>query len=384
MKVLLVCARNYMPMDGGDKVLSYGLLKSLGKQAEVYLFNIADEPGFKQIVQKEISPYCKRAVIHDDKFRAMPLALLVSFFTGTPFLSARRRKVRKRKKELAQLIKDVTPEIIIWDHIRSTSYFILNPCFNILLEHNDEVSIYKEKVNQYSPLYKLLLRLQVGLLQEMERKMQQKMQRVVFLTEADRQNAFVSNAIFLSYPVTHFEVVNDKPVMKKDTIKLLFVGRLDWYPNGQGIKWFIQEVLPLLPAAFELMIVGRNPNKELLNLWQSNNRIELNIDVPSTNPYYKTADIFISPVFSGSGVNIKMLEAASFQMPIVASSFSKKGYSGLEWMPEASTATEFSIELNKLRSFDAREELRSRMRRWFESYLEQKDRTIYESFLQLY
>jgi glycosyltransferase involved in cell wall biosynthesis len=68
----------------------------------------------------------------------------------------------------------------------------------------------------------------------------------------------------------------------------------------------------------ELRIVGRDPAIRIIEAAKSDARIVVTGTVRDIIEEYQAADIFIAPMISGSGMKIKILEAMSCGLPIVA------------------------------------------------------------------
>lgn len=90
----------------------------------------------------------------------------------------------------------------------------------------------------------------------------------------------------------------------------LFVGSF-FFPNIQGIKWFIKNVLPFVDM--ELNIVGKDMDQ--LNqdiLVQDSSNIIVHSSVPNLTEYYEKADFVILPIFLGGGMKVKTAEALMY------------------------------------------------------------------------
>lgn len=104
---------------------------------------------------------------------------------------------------------------------------------------------------------------------------------------------------------------------KNDANTILFIGNLRWYPNRQGIEWFLNEIYPLLIEKIpeiRICIVGKLPDnfpdKEYKN-------VTFTGYVKDTFSFYKKSVLFIAPIQTGSGIKIKVIEAAAAGLPIV-------------------------------------------------------------------
>ncbi|MBL8579970.1 MAG: glycosyltransferase [Mesorhizobium sp.] len=110
---------------------------------------------------------------------------------------------------------------------------------------------------------------------------------------------------------------------ERDT--LLFVGNLSYAPNIEGIVWFIREVLPLIlkVRAVRLRIVGRGHSVALAGL--ADGAVEVLGAVENLTAIYEASTLAIAPLFSGAGTRIKVIEAAAFGVPLVATTIATQG-----------------------------------------------------------
>lgn len=100
---------------------------------------------------------------------------------------------------------------------------------------------------------------------------------------------------------------------------IVFTGAMDYWPNVEGIRWFAENVFPLvrreLPAA-ELYVVGSNPVREVLRLEESEG-ITVTGYVDDVRDYLNRADVCIAPLMIARGIQNKVLEAMAMAKPVV-------------------------------------------------------------------
>ncbi len=103
---------------------------------------------------------------------------------------------------------------------------------------------------------------------------------------------------------------------------LLFVGALDneFSPNTDSMEWFVREIMPLIDTAMGcdwcLDVVGRCAAKSMMLL--RSERVRFYGRVEDLDPFYAGARVFIAPTRYAAGIPIKVLEAASVGLPVVA------------------------------------------------------------------
>ncbi len=102
------------------------------------------------------------------------------------------------------------------------------------------------------------------------------------------------------------------PAPQAQTMNLLFTGVLNYHPNVQGVLWFAREVLPLLRSrcggSLRFQIVGREPCAEVLAL-SGVPGVEVVGSVPDVRPYLRRAAVVVAPLRIARGVQTKVLEA---------------------------------------------------------------------------
>jgi sugar transferase (PEP-CTERM/EpsH1 system associated) len=102
---------------------------------------------------------------------------------------------------------------------------------------------------------------------------------------------------------------------------LVFVGVLNYWPNVQGITWFIDRVLPSLRQRLpdlRLQVVGRHPTAAVFQLGERPG-VEIIGSVPDVRPYLADAAAVIAPLRLARGLQNKVLEAMSCARVVVCS-----------------------------------------------------------------
>jgi glycosyltransferase involved in cell wall biosynthesis len=107
---------------------------------------------------------------------------------------------------------------------------------------------------------------------------------------------------------------------------LLFLGTFDYWPNVDAVEFLTRDVWPrvrsVMPEA-RLRIAGQHPEKIP---W---NRVLPGVEflgfVDDLAALYRESRVFCCPIRAGGGTRIKILEAAAFGRPIVATSIGTEG-----------------------------------------------------------
>lgn len=113
-------------------------------------------------------------------------------------------------------------------------------------------------------------------------------------------------------------------------MNLLWMGGFWWYPNAEGVLWFVREILPrirdkLASNNIRLHFLGAAPPDELKAVHDGVN-ILVHGFVDSLDEVLAETHLLFVPLLSGGGVRVKILEAMSNGIPVLSTS---KGCEGL-------------------------------------------------------
>jgi glycosyltransferase involved in cell wall biosynthesis len=99
---------------------------------------------------------------------------------------------------------------------------------------------------------------------------------------------------------------------------VLFVGRLSYEANLSGLEWFVRGCWPEIRRAMpdaQLRIVGSDPPRAVRSL--AGDDIAIWPDVADVEPHYAAASVAIVPIFRGTGVQMKLIQALMAGVPTV-------------------------------------------------------------------
>ena len=105
-------------------------------------------------------------------------------------------------------------------------------------------------------------------------------------------------------------------------LRYLFVGSA-FYANVQGIRWFVEQVLPFVRG--ELYVVGKGMACELEE-YKGKERLHVIGEVEDLKEWYLNTDLVVCPIFLGSGMKTKTAEAMMYGKPIVGTTEAFVGY----------------------------------------------------------
>lgn len=112
--------------------------------------------------------------------------------------------------------------------------------------------------------------------------------------------------------------------------RILFIGKLSYPPNSEGIRWFLEEVWMSLRkslSSIELTLVSSvGPSSDLDGLIKSSPGVRLKINLENLEEAYRGHSLCIVPVFFGGGSNVKVSEALLMGRKVVSTPFGLRGF----------------------------------------------------------
>jgi glycosyltransferase involved in cell wall biosynthesis len=132
---------------------------------------------------------------------------------------------------------------------------------------------------------------------------------------------------------------------------LLFLGAVNYYPNTDGILYFLNQVFPRVLARrpdVKLRIVGMNPPESILA--RRSESVEVTGFVDDPRPLLDQASAVIVPLRIGGGTRFKIVEAMAKGKAIVST---RIGAEGLEVEHErhlllADSAEDFALQIERV------------------------------------
>lgn len=330
MKALYLTSKPVYPkIDGGcvamasflDVLIHAGLLiDHLTIATDKHPFNENDYPS---AIRDNIKP---EAVYINTRIKPLP-ALKYIFAKGS--YNVQRFHSSKMSDAIRSKLKRSKYDIIILDSLYSTTYLdLIRDQFDgkiYLRSHNSEAQIWNDIASNERNLPKMAyLKKLAKDLEEYERKVLEQIDGVLALSPDDLElfNRLTPNVRGCVIPVT-IDLPNESANL--DIKNLFHLGSMGWTPNKEAVEELIglfSHIRDEKPDS-QLHIAGKDANKYFKSDVQ--NGIYVDGFVEDLNHYSCNAGIMVSPIRSGSGVRIKILEMMALGVPVVTTSIGAKG-----------------------------------------------------------
>lgn len=326
MKLFVLLSRFPYPLEKGDKLRAYHQIKELAQNHEIHLVCLTDQKIKNEWIL-EVKKICKELHVFKLSTPLIYWNTAKQFFTDKPYQVGYFYQ-RSIQKKINLLIAEIKPDHIYCQLIR-TSEYVKN------IQHIKKTIDYMDALGKgmfrraeiATGIKKRLFRIEGKRLSEYENRIFDYFNHHTIISEQDKkfinhtqQNDIVviENGIDES-----FFNFNERVEKKYD---LVFTGNMNYAPNIECSEFIVNEILPIVllkNPTIQLLISGANPNKRILNLAGKN--VTISGWVEDIRTSYASGKIFVAPLFIGTGLQNKLLEAMAMCVPCVTTTLAGNG-----------------------------------------------------------
>ena len=345
MKILWLSHFIPYPPKGGVLQRGYHLLKQTARYHEVHLlafnqkeligplFNSVEE-GVEE-ARSHLGKYCSSVEFMDlpcdtSSWSKRWLALK-SLFTSAPY-TMNWLLSPEYGNRIAELVKEHNFDFVHFDTISLAPF--LPYCSNIpnsLDHHNIESHMLIRRASKESNFLKRMYFLQEGRrLEKFEKEYCPQFNFNFTCSDVDTQRLEEISPASKVHTIangvdTEFFKPN-KDIEKKE--RLIFVGTLSWYPNIEAVDFIAENIWPLVKEKYPNLtvdIIGANPPRNLVELSEKEERFNVHGFVDDILGFLHEAKCYVCPIKDGGGTKLKIVDALSIGMAIVADEIACEG-----------------------------------------------------------
>lgn len=230
---------------------------------------------------------------------------------------------------ICEIIRKKCVNIVQFDMILNANlvYFIPDYVKKVLVHHEIRTAMYEIEMDSMAG-WDLAKKAYLDFFRQNEVSILNKFDAIITLSETDRDKLVkygVTTAIYPSFAVVNTAIVED-PVIDTSNI-LSFVGGDIHRPNYEGIKWFLDNCwrkLIDIDSSYQLQIIGNSSEQFIYEISSNYPNVCFTGYVENLSSIIQNT-IMIVPILTGSGIRMKILEAAAIGCPIVSTSVGAEG-----------------------------------------------------------
>lgn len=336
MKILILSPKvPYPPKDGGA-IATLGLARGLASSgAEITMLCLNTRKHYSEsseLPDKLTSAIKIVSVYHNTEIHFTKAIYNLLFsnepYSGTRFIS------HGFQSKLTELLKENEYDIIQLEGPYMGYYIPIIKKFSkakiSLRAHNVEHEIWARKAaNESNLVTSKYLSMLSKRIRQHENKILNSADLLVPISERDEKLLLELNPSLRSVVIPAGVDADNYPESKDPEYpSLFFIGSLDWMPNQEGLIWFLDNVWPEVQKANEVKfhVAGRNAPGWLERKIRSKEAV-FHYEVEDAYEFMNRYAIMVSPIFSGSGIRIKILEAMMMGKVVISTRIGSEGIS---------------------------------------------------------
>jgi glycosyltransferase involved in cell wall biosynthesis len=336
MKILMLCNKSPYPAKEGGPIAMSMLIDGLTKAGHSVKVLAISSNKYKVDLNKVPAAFMQKTKMETAyiDLSIKPIPAFLNLFTKKSYHVERFISNAFRNK-LIQILQNEHFDIVQLETLFIAPYLETIRTYSnakvVLRAHNIEHLIWKRVCETTTNVVKKLYLKHIwATLKNYETRTVGAFDGIAAITSRDA--AFFRNLVGNKIPVTDipYGVV---PVLEKMdepfecTVPSLFhIGSMDWIPNQEGIKWFLDQVWPKVHNEFpglKLYLAGRNMPAWLTDqVWPD---VEVIGEVPDARAFILSKQIMVVPLLSGSGIRIKIIEAMAEGKAVITTPVGAEG-----------------------------------------------------------
>ncbi|MFT4755213.1 MAG: glycosyltransferase involved in cell wall biosynthesis [Salibacteraceae bacterium] len=332
MRVLQICHKIPFPPNDGGTLATYQLTKAmldLGWSVKLLGMSTAKHPFTEMPVDPVFLSIQPEHVRIDTRPRASEL--IKGLWSNNNHIVN-----RFNKKEFANLIAaNLTTneyDLIVFEGTFTASYVDLtrrkSKAILMMRSHNVEFQLWEDRLFAEKNTFKrFVLKPSVKQLREFELNELKKFDVVATISMNDKAyfNSYIGlhKTIYVPFGIS----LPDETVVDDDTEnRIIFLGALDWEPNIAGLRWFLNEVWPLIQQRnnkLKFHIGGRNADPQFAkNLPEG---VIFEGEIQDAHSFILAGKLMVVPLFEASGIRIKIIEGLALGQVIATTTKGAQG-----------------------------------------------------------
>ena len=336
MHILWLKTELLHPVDKGGRIRTYNMLRALKRDHRITYLTLDNGHAAPDAAERAME-YCHELITipFQEAARRSPrfwMELAGNLVSRLPYaVSKYRSPAMRRAVERVVATGDV--DLLVCDFLFPSQNVPDGlPCRTVLFQHNVEAMIWKRhaEVRRGRASHAYFAE-QWRRMQRFEQAECRRFDQVVAVSPDD---ARLLEAEYGLHGVTDVptgvdvEYFRPDGAAEREPMSLVFTGSMDWMPNEDGIRWFVDEVLPRIHAVnpgVTVTVVGRNPPPAIQALAGRDPRVRVTGTVPDVRPYLQRAAVFVVPLRVGGGTRLKIFEALAMECALVTTTVGAEG-----------------------------------------------------------
>lgn len=325
MRILFLAHRIPYPPNKGDKIRSFNILKFLAARHEVHLACLIDDAAdrnalsglqsvVKSVVYDEVHPQLDKLLALTGMVHDRPIT--VSYFYS-----------RRLQEQIDALCEREGIDACVCSSSPTAEYLFRTTSRRLRAAHRvmDFIDVDSLKWRQYAdqaPLWTAwIYRYEARTLAEYEQRIAAEYDDLLVVSEQEK-------SYFPGRPPANLRAIPNgvdlkffapRPRAATTSPTIVFTGVMDYWPNVEGVKWFVERIFPQVRAEVPdvaFYIVGSRPTAEVRCL-EAVAGVVVTGFVDDVRDYLDKSAVCVVPLRIARGIQNKLLEAMACGKAVV-------------------------------------------------------------------
>lgn len=332
MKLFLITSRVPYPLEKGDKLRAFHFLRELSRNNELFLFCISGSSVDEKALH-ELQKFCKEVHVYKLPFLFRFFSLFRSFFQGKPFQVGWFYSA-SAASAIESHVARVQPDAFICQLVRTAEYLPQKYEGIKVIDYMDAFSVgMQRRYTQSGFPMSQVYRYEYEKLAAYEEAVMHRFQLHLIISDQDKRLMpkamqphlkVLRNGVDLAY----YRYEDAQEYMVRSEV-LLFSGNMSYPPNIQAAHFLVEKILPLVhrdKPQTKLTLAGARPSASVKKMAGKNVRVTGWIN--DLRHEYGQAKVFVAPMFSGTGMQNKLLEAMAMAVPCITTRMAAEAING--------------------------------------------------------
>lgn len=319
MRLSIITSRFPYPLEKGDKLRIYHQIRVLATHFEIQLLALSFEE-VPDVYKSELLKFCKEVHVFQLNKGKQILKAGINSLSPTP-LQTQLFYSKAIDKEMSTKVQSFGSKKLYFQLARTAEY-LKSTELPKLIDFQDAFSQGMYRTYKKAAWYSKLIYLwEYKKMQKYEHKILGSFDAATIISEQDQ--ALIASSKKEEIKIVANGVDFDFFSKRKEEkiYDLVFVGNMSYPPNIDAAKYLAEDIVPALQAEGwqgKLLLAGATPHRKVKAL--ANEQVHISGWLDDIRDAYAKAKIFIAPMRIGTGLQNKLLEAMSMQLPVITSS----------------------------------------------------------------
>jgi len=317
-KIIVITSRFPFPLEKGDKLRIYHQIKHLSTEHEIHLISLNTEGKIAQKNINQLNQYCAKIHIINLTATTRMFNLIKSFLIHEP-LQVGYFYSKKAHNKIKLIIKKTEPEWCYAQLIRTAKY-VQDEKHNVI-DYMDAFSKgIERRIKKFPLLMQPFIKREYEITRKYEKAIFNHFTHHTIITKNDRNyiNHVNMNKIHIIPNGVDTNYFKPDQIKKSKKFDIIFVGNMNYPPNIEAAIYLCKKILPIIRKKYSecnVLIGGASPHRRIKKL--KNKNISISGWVDDIREVYSSGKIFVAPMFMGTGLQNKLLEAMAMGVPCI-------------------------------------------------------------------